>query len=143
MEYFLVHPGGPFWSHKDIGAWSIPKGVVEENEELLDAAQREFKEETSLNPRGPYTPLGCLKTRGGKILYAWAFAGDWDPASGIVSNEITIEFPYKSGKFISIPEVDRGAWWTFDQASLQINPSQLPLLIKANELMPAVLNEGK
>lgn len=138
-EFFLVHPGGPYWINKDIGAWSIPKGLMEANEELLDAARREFSEETGLQPIGPYIPLGSLKTRGGKILHAWAFMGEWDPASGIVSNYIQIEFPYKSKKYISIPEVDRGAWWSLDQALVRINPSQLPLLDKAKELLPATL----
>jgi len=140
MEFLLVHPGGPYWAHKDAGAWSIPKGVVEANEDILAAAKREFKEETSLEPRGPYIALGSLKTRGGKILYAWAFFGDWDPATGITSNHIKIEYPYHSGKFISISEVDRAAWWSFDQAVIQINSSQKPLLVKANELMQAALN---
>src|SRR6478609_3761914 len=90
LEYFLVHPGGPYWARKDLGSWSIPKGIVEANEELLDAAQREFNEETGLHPKGPYISLGWLKTRGGKILHAWAFAGDWDPDTGIVSNFIQI-----------------------------------------------------
>lgn len=140
LEFFLVHPGGPYWVHKDLGAWSMPKGLVETSEDLLDAAQREFREETGLEPRGPYTPLGWLKTRGGKILHAWAFSGDWDPATGIVSNQVQIEFPYRSKKYISIPEVDRAAWWSFEQALTRINPSQSSLLVKAKELLPEAPN---
>jgi predicted NUDIX family NTP pyrophosphohydrolase len=140
LEFFLVHPGGPYWTHKDMGAWSLPKGMVEANEELLDAARREFEEETGLQPKGPYIPLGWLKTRGGKILHAWAFFGDWDSASGIVSNHIQIEYPYGSKKYISIPEVDRAAWWSFEHALLRINPSQAPLLATAMELLSGDIN---
>src|SRR6188768_1336743 len=140
LEFFLVHPGGPYWARKDMGAWSIPKGMVEANEELLNAAQREFNEETGLLPKGPYTPLGWLKTRGGKILHAWTFFGDWNPASGIVSNHIQIEYPYGSQKHITIPEVDRAAWWSFEQALLHINPSQAPLLATAMELLSAAMS---
>jgi predicted NUDIX family NTP pyrophosphohydrolase len=138
LEYFLVHPGGPFWARKDLGAWSIPKGMVEANEDVLEAAQREFKEETGLLPKGPYISLGSLKTRGGKILHAWAFTGDWDPETGIRSNYIQIEYPYGSKKYISIPEVDRGAWWSFEQALAQINPSQSPIIVSADALLRAL-----
>ena len=135
LEFFLVHPGGPYWTYKDAGAWSIPKGLVEANESVMEAALREFREETGLEPHGPYTSVGWLKTRGGKILHAWAFFGEWDPSEGIISNHIQIEFPYRSGKYLSIPEVDRGAWWSFEQAALKVNPSQLPLLTKTRELL--------
>ena len=140
LEYFLVHPGGPFWARKDLGSWSIPKGMVEANEDVLDAAQREFREETGLFPNGPYTPLGSLKTRGGKILHAWAFTGDWDPTTGIVSNYIEIEYPYSSKKYISIPEVDRAAWWSFEQALVRINPSQSPVIVRADALLKEAMN---
>lgn len=135
LEYFLVHPGGPYWARKEDGAWSIPKGMVEPNETTLDAAIREFHEETGMYSTGPYKPLGWLKTRGGKILHAWAFFGAWDSVDGIVSNTIQMEFPYRSKKFITIPEVDRAAWWTFEEAIKRLNPSQVPLLIKTKELM--------
>ena len=135
LEYFLVHPGGPYWVKKETGAWSIPKGMVELNESPIDAAVREFNEETGLHSHGPYVSLGSLKTRGGKILHAWAFFGEWDQAQGIVSNHIKLEFPYKSGKYISIPEVDRASWWSFDDAMTRINPSQAPLLTKTRELL--------
>lgn len=143
LEYFLVHPGGPYWAHKDAGAWSIPKGMVEAGEELLDAALREFQEETGLTPLGPYVPLGWVKTRGGKILHAWCFFGAWDPTQGIVSNNIQIEYPYGSRKYISIPEVDRAAWLSFEMAIEKINPSQAPLLLKTKEVMSAVANERR
>ena len=135
LEYFLVHPGGPYWAKKETGAWSIPKGMIEINETAMDAAVREFNEETGLHSQGPYVPLGWLKTRGGKILHAWAFFGNWNESQGIVSNNIQLEFPYKSGKHITIPEVDRASWWSFDDALVRINPSQAPLLVKTRELM--------
>ncbi|MGC3943383.1 MAG: NUDIX domain-containing protein [Chryseolinea sp.] len=135
LEYFLVHPGGPYWVRKDSGAWSIPKGMVESNEAPIDAAVREFHEETGLTSHGPYTQIGWLKTRGGKILHAWAFYGDWDPAQGIVSNTIQLEYPYRSGKYITIPEVDRASWWSFEDALTRLNPSQIPLLVKTKELL--------
>ena len=137
LEYFLVHPGGPYWSKKESGAWSIPKGLVEPDEEPIQAALREFHEETGLHPSEPYTPLGWLKTKGGKILHAWAFLGEWDSSKGIVSNNIQLEFPYRSGKYITVPEVDRAAWCTFEEAASRINSSQAPLLIKAKELLSA------
>ena len=142
LEYFLIHPGGPYWAGKDLGAWSIPKGLVEPGEDLLQAAQREFHEETGMQARGPFTPLGWLKTRGGKILHAWAFWGAWDPTTGIVSNQIQIEFPYRSRRFISIPEADRGAWWAEEDALLRINPSQAPMLERAKDLLLAAQRES-
>ncbi len=133
LQFFLVHPGGPFWAKKNEGAWSISKGLVENDEELLAAAQREFKEETGITPAGPFHPLGSVKLKSGKVIYAWAFKGEWDSASGITSNYIDVEWPPRSKKFISIPEVDRAEWMSFDQASLMINPAQLPLLQRALE----------
>lgn len=138
LEFFLVHPGGPYWRNKDVGAWSIPKGLVEPGEEVLDAAQREFTEETGIHPVGPFTPLGSLKTRGGKTLHAWAFFGAWNEDEGIVSNHIQIEFPYRSKKFLTIPEVDRAAWWPEADAKVRINPSQLPMIERAMEFLPGV-----
>lgn len=134
-EYFLVHPGGPFWAKKNEGAWSIPKGLTESAEELLDAAKREFKEETGIEPIEPFLSLGSVKLKSGKVIHAWAFAGTWDPADGITSNHINIEWPPRSGKFISIPEADRGEWMSFEKASMMIHAGQLPLLVRARQLL--------
>lgn len=130
-EFFLIHPGGPFWARKHEGAWSIPKGLVEEDEGLIETAEREFFEETGIKPTPPYHDLGNLKTKAGKILYVWAFIGKWNPEDGIVSNRIKIEFPYKSGKFIDIPEADRGEWMNLEKARQMINPSQVAFLERA------------
>lgn len=130
-EFFLVHPGGPFWAKKNETCWTIPKGLADDNEELLHAAIREFHEETGIVPQGPYTSLGSVKLKSGKTVHAWAFEGNWNPDDGIVSNGILIEWPPKSGKNISIPEVDRAEWMSLDQASVFINPGQIPLLNRA------------
>ncbi|HET8655469.1 MAG TPA: NUDIX domain-containing protein [Longimicrobiaceae bacterium] len=114
LELFLAHPGGPFWARRDLAAWTIPKGVVEPGEEALDAALREFREETGIPPQGPFLPLGSVRQKAGKTVHAWAWEGDADPA-GITSNEMKIEWPRGSGRWKSYPEVDRCAW--FDPAT--------------------------
>jgi predicted NUDIX family NTP pyrophosphohydrolase len=121
LEVFLVHPGGPFWAQKD--AWTIPKGEYDPPEEPLDAALREFQEETGFTPHGPFIPLGETRQPSGKIVTAWAFEGDCDPAS-LVSNTCMVEWPPRSGKQLEIPEVDRGAWLTLDQARRKIFKGQ-------------------
>lgn len=135
IEYFLVHPGGPFWAKKNEGVWSIPKGLTEQNEDLIVAATREFEEETGIKAGGPFYSLGSVKLKSGKIVHAWAFEGEWDPGRGITSNYIQIEWPPQSKKFISIPEADQGEWMTFERASIMINVSQLPLLTRAQDLL--------
>ncbi|MEO5976858.1 MAG: NUDIX domain-containing protein [Chryseolinea sp.] len=130
-EFFLIHPGGPFWAHKNDGAWSIPKGLAEGNESLLDTALREFFEETGIKPVPPYHDLGRLKTKAGKILHVWSFIGEWNQQDKILSNKIKIEYPYKSGKVIEIPEADRGEWMNLEKAMKMINPSQVPFLDRA------------
>lgn len=135
LSYFLIHPGGPYWARKDVGAWSIPKGGIEPGEDLLAAALREFHEETGIVPQGPFLPLSWLRTKGGKTLYAWAFLGEWNAASGIVSNQVQIEYPYRSNRFISIPEADRAAWCSLSEAQIRMNPSQLPLLERAAKII--------
>lgn len=119
-----MHPGGPFYKNKNEGVWSLPKGLPEPDEDLLITAQREFKEETGITPVPPYTPLGSVTYKSGKIIHAWAFAGEWDPVQGVVSNEIPIEWPPRTGKTIHIPEVDRAAWMKFDEAMKLIHPHQ-------------------
>lgn len=126
-EFFLVHPGGPFWKNKDAGAWSIPKGEFDETEEAQIAAIREFKEETGYDLNGILEELTPIKQKGGKMVYAFAIEGDVD-ATKIISNTFKTEWPYKSGKWITIPEVDKADWFTIDEAKEKINPAQVALL---------------
>ena len=127
LEVFLVHPGGPFWAAKDAGAWTVPKGEYVEGEEPLDAARREFTEETGFVAEGEFIDLGTVRQTSGKIVNAWAFEGDCDPAR-LVSNSCEIEWPPRSGKKMEIPEVDRGAWFSVDKARRAILKSQEPFL---------------
>lgn len=127
LEVLLIHPGGPFWRRRDQGSWMIPKGKLEAGEDPLTAAKREFQEETGLKPGLSLTPLGAIRQKGGKIVHAWAFEGDADPAA-IKSNTFELEYPPKSGRFITVPEVDRAAFYDLAQAREKILPSQLPLL---------------
>jgi predicted NUDIX family NTP pyrophosphohydrolase len=114
-EVFLVHPGGPLWARKDQNAWFIPKGEINPGEDELSAAQREFHEETSFTPSGPFIPLGRHRTRPGKVVVAWAFEGTADPAQ-LVSNTFTMEWPPRSGRHQDFPEVDQGRFFTFPEA---------------------------
>lgn len=124
LEIFIVHPGGPFFRNKDEGSWSIPKGLVEEGEDPLDCAAREFAEETGLPlPRGPFTPLGEIRQRGGKLVRAWAFHGDCDPAR-IESNSFELEWPPRSGRKQSFPEIDRALFVSPELAKQKLNPAQ-------------------
>ena len=127
VEVFLVHPGGPLWARKDEGTWTIPKGEPSEGEEPLAAAEREFREETGFEARGEFLDLGTVKQTGGKLVSAWAFEGDCDPAK-LTSNLCTIEWPPRSGRMIEIPEVDRGAWFSLEAARTAILKSQQPFL---------------
>ncbi len=126
LEVLLAHPGGPYWKTKDDGAWTIPKGLLDGQEPLM-AAQREFEEETGFKPKGPFIDLGNIIQKSGKTVHAWAFEGDADP-SQMHSNEIEIEWPTNSGKKIKIPEVDRCAWFSPQDAKKKINPAQRPLI---------------
>lgn len=127
LEVFLVHPGGPFWANKDKGVWSIPKGEYVDGEEPLEAAQREFQEETSFTAEGTFLELGTIKQAGGKIVTAWAFEGDCDPAN-LRSNVYQTEWPPRSGRQVEFPEVDRARWFSIPQAREHILKSQEPLL---------------
>lgn len=129
LEVFLVHPGGPFWAKKDVGAWSIPKGEYEQDESALDAARREFTEETGFTPEGDFRDLGVVRQPSGKLVSAWAFEGDCDPG-GLTSNTCKIEWPPRSGRFIDCPEVDRGEWFAISDAKKRISTGQLPFLDK-------------
>lgn len=133
LEFFLVHPGGPFFVRKNEGAWTIPKGLPEGNESLLETACREFFEETGITPTPPYHPLGTVKLKSGKIVHAWTFEGEWDPQNGIVSNVFQMEWPRGSGKMREFVEVDRASWAPYDTAMKLINPMQAPLLARSME----------
>jgi predicted NUDIX family NTP pyrophosphohydrolase len=123
----LVHPGGPFWAKKDAGAWSIPKGLADEEEDLLAAAKREFLEETGMAVEGEFLDLGAHKQPSGKTIVAWACAGDFDLAL-LRSNVFTIEWPPRSGRMAEFPEVDRAAWYSIDEALEKINKGQRPII---------------
>jgi len=143
LQVLLVHPGGPYWANKEAGAWSIPKGEAEPDElgpapatvaaakarnraagvDLLAVAVREVREETGLEPEGPYQPLGGVKAHHHKLIYAWAVEHDCDPAA-IVSNAFAIEWPPRSGKQAEFPEVDRAAWFDLPAARAAIVPAQ-------------------
>jgi predicted NUDIX family NTP pyrophosphohydrolase len=127
IELFLVHPGGPYWSKKDEVSWTIPKGEYETDEEPLAAAIREFKEETGFDVSGPFIELGSVQQKSGKIVTAWAFEGDCEPAE-LVSNTCEIEWPPRSGKKMVIPEIDRGDWFSLARAKKLIRNEQIPLL---------------
>ena len=127
VEVLLVHPGGPFWRKRDAGAWMMPKGGLEEGEDPLAAALREFEEELGTRPVGTPRPLCRVRQKGGKLVEAFALEGDLD-ADAIVSNEFQIEVPPRSGRFRSFPEVDRAAWFSLAKARAMILPSQSPIL---------------
>jgi predicted NUDIX family NTP pyrophosphohydrolase len=130
LEVFLVHPGGPFWAKKDLGAWSIPKGEFSpDDEEPLAAAQREFEEETGCRANGPFIPLAVITQRGGKRVQAWAVEGDCDPAQ-LRSNVFSLEWPPKSGKQQEFPEVDRAEWFSVPVALEKILPGQRDFVIE-------------
>lgn len=120
--YFLVHPGGPFWKNKDLGAWSIPKGELFEGENLLERAKTEFKEETGKVVDGDFIELKPIRQKAGKTVFAWAVEKDIE-TSDMKSNMITVDWPPKSGRKIEIPEVDRWEWFSSDEAQQKINPA--------------------
>jgi predicted NUDIX family NTP pyrophosphohydrolase len=127
LEFLLAHPGGPFWKKRDAGAWTIPKGEILPDENLLAAAQREFEEELGVKPQGNFIELKPVIQKGGKTVRAWAFEGDCDPAS-IRSNTFQLEWPPRSGKFQTFPEVDRACFYRIAEAKEKINPAQIPFL---------------
>ncbi len=123
LELFLAHPGGPYWEGRDAGAWTIPKGAVDEGETLLAAACREFEEETGIAPTGPYLPLGSIRQKAGKRVHAWAWEGDADPTRAS-SNLMRTEWPRGSGRWLTFPEVDRCAWFAPAEARTRLIAAQ-------------------
>lgn len=126
-EVFLVHPGGPFWTKKDAGAWSLPKGEIGEGEDPLQAAKREFTEETGFPIEGEFRPLDPIKQSGGKVVQAWAIEADCDPAQ-VRSNLFAMVWPPKSGRTQQFPEVDRAEWFPIAEARKRIIPAQVKFL---------------
>jgi len=134
LEVFLVHPGGPFWAKKDMGAWSIPKGEYAEDEDPIVVAKREFEEETGVAIDGAFVSLGELKQTGGKIVSVWALEGDCDPAR-LKSNTFPLEWPPRSGQMKEFPEVDRWEWFSADAARERILSGQRAFLDRLQELL--------
>jgi len=135
VEVLLVHPGGPFWSKKDDGAWFIPKGELEAGELPLCAARREFREELgSEPPNSQPLELGTVRNKSGKLIYAWALEGDFDPAQ-LKSNTFLLEWPPKSGQKREFPEVDRAAFFTLPDAEPKLHQAELPLLGRLRALL--------
>ena len=141
LEVFLVHPGGPFWANKDAAAWSIPKGEFDPAEHPLAAARREFEEETGLKMAGEFTPLAPIRQAGGKVVHAFALEGDCDPAA-IQSNTFEIEWPPRSGRRQTFPEVDRAAWFPLDVARGKIHKGQAGLLDQLRAMLEGELDRG-
>ncbi len=132
-----MHPGGPFWARKDAGAWSIPKGEIDGDEEPSACARREFAEETGTTlPDGALDDLGAVKLKSGKVVYAFAAAGDLDPAT-LVSNTFELEWPPRSGRMQTFPEVDRAAWFDLATAREKLNPAQAAFVDRLEALLGA------
>jgi predicted NUDIX family NTP pyrophosphohydrolase len=134
LEVLLVHPGGPFWAKKDVGSWSIPKGEFGPDEDPLASAKREFEEETGFVAGGEFTSLRPVKQPGGKVVHAWVFEGDCDPKA-IKSNTFSIEWPPRSGKMRTFPEVDRAEWFTIDAAKKKILKGQVGFIEELQQLL--------
>jgi len=128
LQIFLAHPGGPLYKNKDEGCWSIPKGEPPEGERLLDAAEREFEEETGIQPAGPYIELGSIRQKGGKVVHAWAFEGDPDPSQPIRSNTFEMQWPPGSGRIQCFPEVDRAQFFSLAEGRLKLKEAQWALV---------------
>ena len=133
IEVLLGHPGGPFWTRRDLGAWTIPKGEIGEGEDAYAAARREFEEETGIAPGDGCAPLTPRRQPGGKTIFVWAIEGDCDPA-GLKSNHFSMEWPPRSGTMAEFPELDRVAWFSLDEARRRILPGQQPFLAELEAL---------
>jgi predicted NUDIX family NTP pyrophosphohydrolase len=127
VEVLLAHPGGPWWKNRDVGAWTIPKGLVESGEDILTAACREFQEETGIVPHGPFHSLGSVRQKAGKTVYAWSWEGDAD-ADRIVSNLVRVQNSRGPGRHAAFPEIDRCAWFSVEEARAKLNPAQVALI---------------
>ena len=136
VEVLLAHPGGPYWTRKDDGAWTLPKGECESGEEPLACACREFEEETGQAPNGPFSALGEVRQKSGKRVQAWSFEADMEPAR-LQSNLFEIEWPPGSGQHLQFPEVDRVAWFGLDAARVKLLPAQCALIDRLEQSLAA------
>lgn len=134
VEFLIVHPGGPFWAKKDAGAWFVPKGEIEPGEDELAAARREFQEETAIVPAGPFLELGEVTQKSGKRVCAWAFRGDCDPTA-IVSNTFSMEWPPRSGRMQSFPEIDRAQFVDARRAREKLNLAEFAFIERLQEIL--------
>lgn len=134
LEVLLVHPGGPYWTRKDAGAWFIPKGEVDPGEDDAAAAIREFTEETGLAPQGPFLLLGTVRHKSGKIVTAWAFEGDCDPAA-LTSNTFSMEWPPHSGKLRDFPEIDRAEFFTLKRAKEKMHAAEFEFVCRLESIL--------
>lgn len=134
FEVLLAHPGGPYWSRKDNGAWTIPKGEIEPGEDAFGAAMREFEEETGFSPRGDFLPLKPVRLKSGKTVHAWAFEADWDPGA-LKSIAFALEWPPRSGMQQEFPELDRAEWFGLDIAKEKIQGGQIGFIEELEEMM--------
>jgi predicted NUDIX family NTP pyrophosphohydrolase len=135
MEVLLVHLGGPFWKNKDRGAWFVPKGEINTGEDLLDTAKREFQEETGVVPRGDFVSLGTVKHKSGKTVHAWAFENDCDPRT-LKSNTFEMEWPPKSGRMATFPEIDRANFFTLEAAREKMHSAEFEFLNRLKKISP-------
>ena len=135
LEFLLVHPGGPFWQNKDGGAWTIPKGEAQPEEDLLTRAQIEFREELGIEPSGNLISLGSIKQKGGKTVHAWAFEGDLPENFQLKSNTFELEWPSRSGKFKEFPEIDRAEFFPEEIARQKMNPAQTAFLDRLRDAL--------
>lgn len=134
LQVLLVHPGGPFFKSKDNGVWTIPKGEIEPSEDLLEAAKREFEEETGITPTGPFISLRPIKQKGRKLVHAWAFKGDCDTAA-LVSNTFRLEWPPRSGRWQEFPEIDRAGFFDVATALQKIKAAQISLVEECQQIV--------